>query len=49
MRYQRLTAFLALRGLTFWEWLNLARNYDERHWALYNQFNEQEEQSVYDN
>lgn len=42
MRYQRLTAFLASHGLTFWEWLRLARDYDERHWALYNEFNELE-------
>lgn len=38
MRYQRLTAFLASHGLTFWEWLALARNYDERHYTLYAEF-----------
>lgn len=38
MRYQRLTAFLASHGLSFWQWLALARDYDPRHWALYNEF-----------
>ena len=42
MRYQRLTAFLASHGLTFWQWLSLARNYDERDWARYSEFCESE-------
>lgn len=40
MRHERLTAFLASHGLTFWQWLVLARNYDQRHWALYAEFSE---------
>lgn len=42
MRYQRLTAFLDGYGLTFWEWLAMARNGDPRHKALYAEFNAQE-------
>ncbi|MEB2478222.1 hypothetical protein QMM96_22590 [Citrobacter freundii] len=47
MRYLRLTAFLAARGLTFGEWLTLARNYDKRHWTLYDEFSEQEAQNAH--
>lgn len=42
MRYQRLSEFLASRGLTFWQWLAIARDYDTRHWAMYYEFNRQE-------
>lgn len=42
MRYQRLSKFLASRGLTFWQWLALARDYDPRHLALYAEFCEEE-------
>lgn len=45
MRYQRLSAFLASHGLTFWEWLAMARNYDPRHWALYSEFCEKENEN----
>lgn len=31
----------ASRGFTFWKWL-MARNYDLRHWSLYNEFNQLE-------
>ncbi|GEM_PF-5903077 len=41
MRHERLTDFLASRGFTFWKWL-MARNYDLRHWSLYNEFNQLE-------
>ncbi|HCD1268016.1 TPA: hypothetical protein JD850_RS21810 [Citrobacter freundii] len=47
MRYLRLTAFLAAHGLTFEEWLTLARNYDKRHWTLYAEFSEQEAQNAH--
>ncbi|HDX8828665.1 MULTISPECIES: hypothetical protein [Klebsiella] len=44
MRYQRLSKFLAARGLSFWHLFQLACDYNERHWALYNEFNELENQ-----
>ncbi|HBR1313593.1 TPA: hypothetical protein L9L30_004600 [Klebsiella quasipneumoniae subsp. quasipneumoniae] len=42
MRYQHLTVFLACHGVTFLDWLAMARNYDPRHRALYEEFDQLE-------
>lgn len=46
MKYQRLIAFLAGYGLTFFEWQAMARNANPRHWELYNAFCAQERRAA---